>query len=314
LTAEIAGAIDAGAGRELGSGYQASVQAYRTSAGDVVVKKPHRGGPLGWLWRSLLKREQAVYERLDGIAGIPRSFGLVGGEYLALELVAGPSLREHEQHLADREAFFAKLLTTVRAMHAAGVAHGDFKRKDNIIVGAGERPYLIDFGIAVRRSAEARHQRRRARRPLFPRRAEDAAQLAVLVLDRRRVIEPEEEQRERQAPPARAREREANNEQDIARIERVADEAVGSVGRELLVLHDEAARVQPHERAGEPYEQPDSGKRRDWLGRHGVKQDQHDGEPLPRALEISQLANDVGNSGQRRQVGGAVGHRAKAPQ
>jgi serine/threonine protein kinase len=153
LTAELAGAIEAGAGRELGSGYQASVHVYRTSAGDVVVKKPHRGGPLGWLWRSLLKREHAVYGRLDGIAGIPRSFGLVGDEYLALDFVAGPSLREHEARLSDREAFFAKLLTTVKAMHAAGVAHGDLKRKDNIIVGAGERPYLIDFGIAVRRSA-----------------------------------------------------------------------------------------------------------------------------------------------------------------
>jgi predicted Ser/Thr protein kinase len=153
LTGEIAGAVEAGAGRELGSGYQASALLYRTSAGDVVVKKPHRSGPLGWLWRSLLKREHAVYERLGGIAGIPRSFGLVAGEYLALEFIAGPSLREHETRLADREAFFAKLLATVRAMHAAGVAHGDLKRKDNIIVGPGERPYLIDFGIAVRRSA-----------------------------------------------------------------------------------------------------------------------------------------------------------------
>jgi serine/threonine protein kinase len=153
LTGEIAKAIAAGAGRELGSGYQASVRAYATSAGDVVVKHPHRGGPLGWLWRSLLRREHAVYEQLDGIAGVPRSLGLVEAEYLALELVAGPSLREHEARLVDREAFFAKLLTTIKAMHAAGVAHGDLKRKDNIIVGAGEQPYLIDFGIAVRRSA-----------------------------------------------------------------------------------------------------------------------------------------------------------------
>ena len=78
LTAEIAGAIAAGAGRELGSGYQASVHLYRTSVGEVVVKQPHRGGPLGPVWRSLLRREYAVYERLRGIIGIPRSFGLVG--------------------------------------------------------------------------------------------------------------------------------------------------------------------------------------------------------------------------------------------
>jgi serine/threonine protein kinase len=153
LRAELASAIDAVAGRALGSGYQASAQLYRTSAGDVVVKKPHRGGPLAGLWRSLLKREQAIYARLDGVAGIPHSYGLIRDEYLALEFVEGPSLREHELRLVDREAFFAKLLTTVDAMHAAGVAHGDLKRKDNIIVGAGEQPYLIDFGIAVQRSA-----------------------------------------------------------------------------------------------------------------------------------------------------------------
>jgi predicted Ser/Thr protein kinase len=152
LAAEIAAAVAAGTGRELGSGYQASVYLYRTSVGDVVVKQPHRGGPLGAVSRSLLRREHAVYERLRAIVGIPRSFGLVG-DGLALEYVAGPSLREHEGTLADREAFFAKLKSTIEAMHAAGIAHGDLKRKNNIIVGAGEQPYLIDFGIAVRRSA-----------------------------------------------------------------------------------------------------------------------------------------------------------------
>jgi predicted Ser/Thr protein kinase len=152
LQAELAAAIAAGPGRELGRGYQATVHLYPTSAGPVVVKKPHRGGPLSALWRALLRREHAVYARLEGIAGIPRSLGLIDGEYLALEFIAGPSLREHEARIADREQVFAKLLTTLEAMHAAGVAHGDLKRKDNIVIGAGERPYLIDFGIAVRRS------------------------------------------------------------------------------------------------------------------------------------------------------------------
>jgi len=151
LASELEAGIAANRGRELGSGYQASVQVYATTAGDVVVKTPHRG-PLAGLWRSLLEREQAVYEQLDGIAGIPRSFGLIGGG-LALEYVAGPSLRDHDALLADRDDFFVKLFATLKAMHSAGVVHGDLKRKDNIIVGAGERPYLVDFGIAVRRSA-----------------------------------------------------------------------------------------------------------------------------------------------------------------
>ena len=157
LTAELGAAIAAGAGRrELGSGYQASVHVYTTSIGDVVVKTPHRGGPLSGLWRSLLRREQSVYARLGAIAGIPRSFGLVDGEQLALEYVAGPSLRDYEARIADREAFFAKLLATLEAMHAAGVAHGDLKRKDNIIVGPGEQP--VSDRLRHRRAAQRDEQ------------------------------------------------------------------------------------------------------------------------------------------------------------
>jgi serine/threonine protein kinase len=145
------GAVQASEGRRLGRGYQASVEVYSTPSGDVVVKKPHRSALLGWLWRYLLRREHSVYARLSGVPGVPRTYGMIDGEYLALEYVHGPSLREHELKLADRSAFFAELLATLRAMHASGVAHADLKRKDNIIVAAGEHPYLIDFGIAARR-------------------------------------------------------------------------------------------------------------------------------------------------------------------
>jgi predicted Ser/Thr protein kinase len=144
-------AIARGEGRILGHGYQATVELYSTPAGDVVIKTPHGTGPLGALYRHLLRREHAVYEQLAGIPGVPRTYGLVDGKRLALEYIAGPSLRAHEHELKDRAGFFAALLETLRAMHAAGVAHADLKRKANIIVGAGERPWLIDFGIAARR-------------------------------------------------------------------------------------------------------------------------------------------------------------------
>ena len=146
------GAIKASPGRRLGSGYQATVHLYTTPAGNLVVKKAHVAKRLGFLWRYLLRRENQVYARLRGVPGVPRSFGLLDDEYLVLEHIAGPSLREHEGSLRDRERFFGELLKTVQAMHAAGVAHGDLKRKDNIIVGPGERPYLIDFGVAWLRS------------------------------------------------------------------------------------------------------------------------------------------------------------------
>lgn len=102
-------------------------------------------GPLGRLG---IRRESDVYRCLDGVPGIPRALGLAGGIHLVLEFVAGPSLRTQEAHLAERERFFRRLLDTILAMHAVGVAHGDLKRKDNIVVGPDETPYIIDFGIA----------------------------------------------------------------------------------------------------------------------------------------------------------------------
>jgi serine/threonine protein kinase len=147
---QLAAALASAPARELGSGYQATTRVVATAFGDVVVKTPH-GGLLASLWRYLLRREHSVYTQLGGIAGIPRAYGLVDGEALALEYIPGPSLREQDSRLADRERFFARLLDTVQAMHAAGIAHGDLKRKYNVLVGAGELPYLIDFGIACRR-------------------------------------------------------------------------------------------------------------------------------------------------------------------
>ena len=138
---------------KLGSGYQASVQLYTTSIGDVVVKTPHRGGPLGAV--ALVAATRAtIYARLGGVAGIPRSFGLVDGGSLDSSTSRDRRCATTRRR-TDREAFFAKLRATLDAMHAAGVAHGDLKRKDNIIVGPGEQPYLIDFGIAVRRRRRA---------------------------------------------------------------------------------------------------------------------------------------------------------------
>lgn len=139
------------AGTPLGRGYQATVELFETPHGKVVVKRAHSGWLMGRAARRALAREHAIYARLEGVPGIPRSYGLPHDNCLILEYIPGPSLREHEMRLRDRTAFFDALRETLEAMHAAGVAHGDLKRKDNTIVGPGERPYVIDFGIACMR-------------------------------------------------------------------------------------------------------------------------------------------------------------------
>ena len=65
-----------------------------------------------------------------------------------LEHIEGPTFRQGEGQLQDWDGFFVKLLETLRRIHARGVAHGDLKRKDNLLIGPGEQPYIVDFGVA----------------------------------------------------------------------------------------------------------------------------------------------------------------------
>ena len=136
------------AGTTLGGGYQATVELFATPRGKVVVKRARAGWLLGRPARAAIRHERRIYERLSGLPGVPRFYGSLDDHSLILEYIPGPSLRQHEARLGDRKAFFDAFLGTLEGMHAAGVAHGDLKRKDNTIVGPGERPYIVDFGIA----------------------------------------------------------------------------------------------------------------------------------------------------------------------
>lgn len=145
LSDDVMHEIATSSGETLGAGYQATVSLHRTSGGNFVVKTARQGLLSG---RAGTLREYEAYKRLGGVSGIPATFGIVGDSGLILEYIDGASLRRGEAALHDRDSFFAKLLGTIDAMHAAGVAHCDLKRKDNTLVGPDETPYLIDFGVA----------------------------------------------------------------------------------------------------------------------------------------------------------------------
>lgn len=123
-----------------------------SNVGELVVKSPHPNRFLAWFGRHTIQREAKAYERLNGITGIPRSFGMAGSKHLVLEHVPGPTLRVAAANLDDREAFFQRLLSSILSMHESGVAHGDLKRKENTLVGPEQRPYIIDFGVACLRN------------------------------------------------------------------------------------------------------------------------------------------------------------------
>lgn len=132
-----------------GSGYQASIYRYSGPDGEFVIKEALGSCLRRRFSEASVRREAEVYARLRDVPGIPRCFGLLDNRYLILEYVPGDSYRRLEHEIEDRDRFFSSLLDTLNGMHEAGVAHGDLKRKDNILVGPGEQPFVIDFGIAI---------------------------------------------------------------------------------------------------------------------------------------------------------------------
>lgn len=146
-------------GELLSSGYQGVV--YKLPAGpeypdvEYVIVKQAMGSALVRAFRRwMIRREFRVYERLAGITGVPRCFGL-HGDRLVLEFIDGQPLRLSAGELVERDRFFAALLEILQSIHHAGVAHSDMKRKDNILVTPAGLPCLIDFGSAVLRPVNA---------------------------------------------------------------------------------------------------------------------------------------------------------------
>jgi predicted Ser/Thr protein kinase len=135
----------------LSSGYQGHTYLYEKGGRRWVVKAPTGRGPAGWIRRWMLQNEHAVYSKLCGIAGVPQCLALIDGRYLVLEFVNGPPIRNAE--ITDTEQFYREFLERIQALHAAGVAHGDLKKKDNIMVVDGKHPVLVDFGVAVVRKS-----------------------------------------------------------------------------------------------------------------------------------------------------------------
>lgn len=133
----------------LATSNQGTVLLFREAGMEFVVKTAMGSGAVLRARRATLEREFAAYQRLDGLSGIPRCYGMLDDRFLVLEYIHGTPYRE--ARIADREAWFAALLETLRACHERGVAHGDLKNKSNLMSDALGRPRVIDFGTTVLR-------------------------------------------------------------------------------------------------------------------------------------------------------------------
>ncbi len=136
----------------ISSGYQGAAYLYEGSQGRRVIKAATGSGIIGWARRWMIRREYAIYQRLDSVDGVPHCHGLLDKQYLVLDFVDGVPLSDVEHDIADRDTFYTELLRIILNVHLAGVAHADMKRRGNVLVSPDERPYIIDFGTAVVRN------------------------------------------------------------------------------------------------------------------------------------------------------------------
>jgi predicted Ser/Thr protein kinase len=133
----------------LSRGYQGAVFVRGAGADRRVFKQAMGGRVARRLRVAMLRREHTAYERVAGIPGIPRCFGLQADGTLELEFVPGETYRETVPALRDRARYFASLKALILALHAAGVAHADLKRRGNLLISPDGDPIVLDFGSAV---------------------------------------------------------------------------------------------------------------------------------------------------------------------
>lgn len=134
----------------------AATALYQGPRGMVVAKFNRQqsvfGLPMKWLGRRLARRETRMLQRLDDLPNIPDYSGnlTINGvsqrHAVTHDYVAGHPLERREP---VNDAFFSILQKLIKDMHARDLAYVDLSKRQNIIVGDDDKPYLIDFQISL---------------------------------------------------------------------------------------------------------------------------------------------------------------------
>ncbi len=133
----------------------AATALYEGSNG-LAIAKFNRQQPIGfipmrWLGHWLARHEATLLKRLQDLPNIPRVLGqvLVDGKparhAVARGYILGHPMKSKEQL---PPAFFDKLRSILRDVHARQIAYMDLHKRENIIVGDDGAPYLIDFQVS----------------------------------------------------------------------------------------------------------------------------------------------------------------------
>jgi len=112
----------------------------------IIVKRPKGSGLERRLSIASIQREHIAYQRAQSVPGLPQCFGLFDNQCLVLEHIDGQPIGSMHTESLD---WADGLLETIKSLHRCGVAHGDLKKKDNVLITPANRAYVIDLGTAV---------------------------------------------------------------------------------------------------------------------------------------------------------------------
>lgn len=105
------------------------------------------GIPMQWLGRIVANHEIAIFEKLQGVPGVPAFLGRIGKTGFLHAYVPGEPLTP--QHPFTPK-FFDDLHQLFADIHARGIAYVDSNKRENILFGDNGKPWLIDFQISYR--------------------------------------------------------------------------------------------------------------------------------------------------------------------
>lgn len=133
-----------------GRGYQSSVYLVEMEGQRGAVKDFSRSPRLfrRLVAPFLLLREMRALQRLQDTPGVPRLYGRIDRLAFVMEYIEGTPLADFKMGELPPEVF-PRVQGVIDGIHQRGVAHGDLKRRSNLLLTPDGEIFLIDFAAAV---------------------------------------------------------------------------------------------------------------------------------------------------------------------